>query len=151
MVHKSSDVKQATSALRPVKSAESLVPVTMETRDPGHVSVSGDNNHVATCVQTPLSGHSGEVDMLGPLEAVTRAVSDYRRDSPKCHSRSSSHDSYFERKLSVQFKMDMDESEICEDMEKDVSPSPKMKIDSSLDISEIQMNFDRFTFCSVSS
>ena len=141
MVHKSSDMKQATGALRPVKSAESLVP-TIETREPTHVSSS--DNHVP--VQTPLSGHSGEVDMLGPLETVTRAVSDYRRDSPKCHSRSSSHDSYFERKLSVQFKMDMDESEMCdevsEDIEKDVSPSPKMKIDSSLDISEIQMNFD---------
>ena len=141
MVHKSSDMKQATGALRPVKSAESLVP-TIETREPAHVSSS--DNHVP--VQTPLSGHSGEVDMLGPLETVTRAVSDYRRDSPKCHSRSSSHDSYFERKLSVQFKMDMDESEMCdeasEDIEKDVSPSPKMKIDSSLDISEIQMNFD---------
>ena len=129
--------------LRPVRSAESLVPV-IEAREAVDTCISqtrdnGDNG------LTPVSG--GEHDQLGPLETVTRAVSDYRRDSPKCHSRSSSHDSYFERKMSVQFKMDMDETEevtedVSEDNGKDETPSPKMKIDSSLDISEIQMNFD---------
>ena len=48
--------------------------------------------------------------------------------------------------MSVQFKMDMDEAEITEEVSddtgKDATPSPKMKVDSSLDISEIQMNFD---------
>ena len=141
MVHSQpGDVRQAPGVLRPVRSAESLVPVP-EVRDPG------DQVPV-----TPLSGHSGAetVDSLGPLEAVTKAVSELRRDSPKCHSRSSSHDSYFERKLSVQFRMEMDDEPDVDmtgdvsvsDIDKDVRSSPKMKVDSSLDISEIQMNFD---------
>ena len=72
--------------LRPVKSAESLVPVT--------------DDAVTAPDQTPVSG--GDHDMLGALETVTRAVQ--HRSSPKHHSRSSSHDSYFERKMStVQF------------------------------------------------
>ena len=123
----------AAPALRPVRSAESLVPCldvlnTADTEEQGQAA-----NMLAESVETPHS----EMDMLAPLETVTRAVSDYRRDSPKCHSRSSSHDSYFERKLAVQFKVDM-ESEA----EPEVSPVHNIKVDSSLDISEIQMNFD---------
>ena len=137
------EMRQTPGALRPVRSAESLVPV-LEVRPD-----QGDQVQV-----TPLSAQSGgeTVDSLGPLEAVTKAVSELRRerDSPKCHSRSSSHDSYFERKLSVQFRMEMDDEPDVDmsgdvsvsDIDKDVSPSPKMKVDSSLDISEIQMNFD---------
>ena len=123
--------------LRPVKSAESLVPC-----GAAEPSVAA----------TPVSGLE-TADTLGPLEAVTQAVGEHRRqqDSPKCHSRSSSHDSYFERKLSVQFKMDMEdepEEDVMADLSDNIvgeaalSPSPKMKVDSSLDISEIQMNFD---------
>ena len=85
---------------------------------------------------TPGSVLSGESDVLGALETVTSALGERTgRDSPKCHSRSSSHDSYFERKQNVQFKMDMDGED--EELQ-----SPQMKLDSSLDISEIQVNFD---------
>jgi len=68
-------------SLRPIRSAGSLVP---EVR-------SGD--------PSPGSAGQQDSDVLAPLETVTSAVSRYRHsDSPKCHSRSSSHDSYFERK-----------------------------------------------------
>ena len=147
-------LSQPPPALRPVRSAESLVPG-LETGTSGASGSPGiPANPVNTeqsllePVETPQSGHS-ELDMLAPLETVTRAVtraaSDYRRDSPKCHSRSSSHDSYFERKLAVQFKADLEAEaeEVSEEVEKDPAcSSPRMKIDSSLDISEIQMNFE---------
>ena len=88
---------------------------------------------------TPASVNSGESDVLGPLEIVTSAVGERTgRESPKCHSRSSSHDSYFERKQNVQFKIDMD----TEEEEEEEAVSPQLKPDSSLDISEIQVNFD---------
>ena len=89
---------------------------------------------------SPASVNSGESDVLGPLETVTSAVGERTgRESPKCHSRSSSHDSYFERKQNVQFKIDMD----CEEEEEEEEiVSPQLKPDSSLDISEIQVNFD---------
>ena len=87
---------------------------------------------------TPASVNSGESDMLGPLEAVTTAVGERTgRESPKCHSRSSSHDSYFERKQNVHFKIDMEAEE-----EEGDAVSLQLKPDSSLDISEIQVNFD---------
>ena len=90
---------------------------------------------------TPASVNSGESDVLGPLETVTSAVGERTgRESPKCHSRSSSHDSYFERKQNVQFKIEMDCEEEEEEDEEVVSP--QLKPDSSLDISEIQVNFD---------
>ena len=143
-----SQISQPAPALRPVRSAESLVPGQDTTGTTGTTGNTGTTGTTVTSVnsppdpvETPQSGHS-ELDMLAPLEtvtrAVTRAVSDYRRDSPKCHSRSSSHDSYFERNLSVQFKVDPE----AETEAEKVCPSPRMKIDSSLDISEIQMNFD---------
>ena len=137
---------QPPPALRPVRSAESLVP----SQDTGITGTTVNTvNSLPDPVETPQSGHS-ELDMLAPLEtvtrAVTRAVSDYRRDSPKCHSRSSSHDSYFERNLSLQFKADPEAEteavEVSEAEKHPACPSPRMKIDSSLDISEIQMNFD---------
>ena len=113
-------------SLRPVRSAESLVPTS---------SPSADLNALS-----PASVNSGESDVLGPLETVTSAVGERTgRESPKCHSRSSSHDSYFERKQNVQFKIDMD----CEEEEEEEGEvSPQLKPDSSLDISEIQVNFD---------
>ena len=78
---------------------------------------------------------SVEMDEVAPLETVKKAVGSIiasranNPSSPKCHSRSSSHDSYFER--SVQFKMDEDDEE----------KKPE-KTESELDLSEIQMNFD---------
>jgi len=133
----SGDFKQekVKQTLRPVRSAESLVAQGRGDRNSKEISVpsAGHTPH------TPISAYSGDMDVLGPLETVTSAVSDYRKESPKCHNRSSSHDSYFERKQSVvQFKIDMDDT--MEQAEKEVSPH--MKLDSSLDISEIQVNFD---------
>jgi len=121
--------------LRPVRSAESLVPQGQSDRNSKEIPTpsAGHTPH------TPVSVYSGDLDVLGPLETVTSAVNDNRKDSPKCHSRSSSHDSYFERKLSVQFKID-DMDDPMDQGEKEVSPH--MKLDSSLDISEIQVNFD---------
>merc|ERR1719150_1491069 len=117
-------------SLRPVRSAESLVPNTT-------TSPSADLK--ALSPHTPASVNSGESDVLGPLEIVTSAVGERTgRESPKCHSRSSSHDSYFERKQNVQFKIDMD----TEEEEEEEAVSPQLKPDSSLDISEIQVNFD---------
>jgi len=132
----SGDFKQAQvkRTLRPVRSAESLVAQGRSDRNSKEISVpsAGHTPH------TPVSTYSSDMDVLGPLETVTSAVSDYRKESPKCHNRSSSHDSYFERKHSVQFKTDMDDP--MDEGEKAVSPH--MKLDSSLDISEIQVNFD---------
>jgi hypothetical protein len=62
---------------------------------------------------------SVELDEVGELEQVAQAVtnlknsiiSNSRTSSPKCHSRSSSHDSYFDKKLAssvVLFKMEDD-------------------------------------------
>ncbi len=70
-----------------------------------------------------------ESDDLGPLEAVSKAVAlkaSYS-DSPKCHSRSSSHDSYFEQRCKLL---------------KGNANADDNKMDSSLDLSEIQVNFD---------
>ena len=95
---------------------------------------------------------SVELDKVGELEQVAQAVTDLKRSiisnsrnsSPKCHSRSSSHDSYFERKLAssvVQFKMedDVDGQDISVE-------SPGKNINNydnaSLDLSEIQVNFE---------
>ena len=105
--------------LRPVKSAESL-----QRSEPAK----DDNNQTEQGKDSrPVSM---DLDDVGPLETVSKAVGNIIAaravtDSPKCHSRSSSHDSYFERKLSVQFKDDSDK-----------------KSESELDLSEIQMNFD---------
>ena len=85
---------------------------------------------------SPGSAGQQDSDVLAPLETVTSAVSRYRHsDSPKCHSRSSSHDSYFERKNPIQFKVDLEDFPSQGD--KDFS-----KCDSSLDISEIQVDFE---------
>ena len=52
-------------------------------------------------------------DDLCPLEAVSKAVasSNVMKDSPRTHSRSNSHDSYFERKLQRQLKNGSNASE----------------------------------------
>ncbi len=53
----------------------------------------------------------------------------FRHGSPKSHNRSSSHDSYFERKMSVQFQLDNSELHT-----------------SNLDISEIQVLFSKLFY-----
>ena len=94
---------------------------------------------------------SVELDGVGELEKVCQAVtnlknsiiSNSRTSSPKCHSRSRSTDSYFERKLAssvVQFKMDDDSDEQDKFVE---SPAKTKHYDNaSLDLSEIQVNFE---------
>jgi hypothetical protein len=64
-----------------------------------------------------------DLDEVAPLEVVQRVM---LVKAAKCHSRSSSHDSYFERKLSAAYK-----SEDEDDTK-----------GSALDLSEIQMNFE---------
>ena len=89
-------------------------------------------------------------DDLCPLEAVSKAVasSNVMKDSPRTHARSNSHDSYFERKLQRQLKNSSNDSEekSCENDEASESSKKRVrnncKMDSSLDLSEIQVNFD---------
>ena len=100
----------------------------------------------------PLS--SVEIDEVGELEKVSQAVtnlknsiiSSSRTGSPKCHSRSSSHDSYFERKLAssvVQFNLEDDGDEQSEKFVESPSKHVGNHFDNaSLDLSEIQVNFE---------
>ena len=116
--------------LRPVKSAESLV--TLQRRENVDSQVEDDRKEdkKAASASRPISGDS---DDLAPLETVAQGVGNMssrrRGTSQKGHERSNSHDSYFERKLSAQFND-----------EKSYSDTEKM--DSSLDLSEIQVNFE---------
>jgi len=75
---------------------------------------------------------SGDSDDIAPLEMVTQGMGNMSRrrgTSQKGHERSNSHDSYFERQL--QFgKNDEKHSD------------SGVKMDSSLDLSEIQVNFE---------
>ena len=91
-----------------------------------------------------------ELDEVGELEQVAQAVtnlkqsiiSSSRTSSPKCHSRSSSHDSYFDKKLAssvVQFKMEDDGDTQDNSVE---SPGKNVGDNASLDLSEIQVNFE---------
>lgn len=128
--------------LRPVRSAESLVQIQPDDK-PKQPKVTQDPQPASN----PVTQESGsrpislDLDELAPLEVVQKAVGQKvgtvgsSRNSPKTHSRSSSHDSYFEptRKLSVQFSED----------EELLSPNAETeRLDSNLDLSEIQMNFD---------
>ncbi len=106
-----------------------------------------DPRRDSSAASPPTGNHSETGDELGDLEHVSSQFArggggsgSGGRDSPKCHSRSSSHDSYFEqRKLSVQFKLDLDDEDgECEEEEEGLSPRHV----SSLDISEIAVNFD---------
>ncbi len=106
-----------------------------------------DPRRDSSAASPPTGNHSETGDELGDLEHVSSQFArggggsgSGGRDSPKCHSRSSSHDSYFEqRKLSVQFKLDLDDEDgECEEEEEGLSPRNV----SSLDISEIAVNFD---------
>ena len=76
---------------------------------------------------------SGDSDDLAPLEMVTQGMGNMSRrrgTSQKGHERSNSHDSYFERQL--QFANNGD----------DKHSDSGVKMDSSLDLSEIQVNFE---------
>ena len=116
--------------LRPVKSAESLV---MLQRREASMEAEGQNeDHYQREGSRPISGDS---DDIAPLETVTHGMgimSRRRGTSQKGHERSNSHDSYFERKLSVNLNDDKAYSD----------PDSGVKMDSSLDISEIQVNFE---------
>ena len=103
------------SLLRPVKSAESLVGTAS--------NIQRSQSERRTSRNLEL--YESENDDLAPLEIVSKAIS--YKDSPRTHNRSSSHDSYFERNFN---KLDNSED----------SENPKM--DSTLDLSEIQVNFD---------
>jgi hypothetical protein len=124
--------------LRPVRSAESLI------QDPANPLGGAAATITATLRPRPMSHMAGQksssrkvsamdLDELAPLELVQRAVreSAASRYSPKMHSRSSSHDSYFEARLK-QLGGDLDMSQADESVQ---SPS-------QLDLSELQMNFD---------
>ena len=113
------------SMLRPVKSAESLVTASNVQRSQSERRSSRTIN-VPDVDETsrPDSMLMEDKDDIGPLEAVSRAIQ--HRDSPKTHSRSSSHDSYFERQHLLRRSSAEDED----------------KMESSLDLSEIQVNFD---------
>jgi hypothetical protein len=116
--------------LRPVKSAESLV--TLQRRENSLDIESQDDESRDKGASRPISGDS---DDLAPLETVAQGMGIMNRrrgTSQKGHERSNSHDSYFERKLSVQFNEEKSYSD----------PDSGVKMDSSLDLSEIQVNFD---------
>ena len=117
------------SMLRPVKSAESLVTASNVQRSQSERRSSRTIN-VPDVDETsrPDSMLMEDKDDIGPLEAVSRAIQ--HRDSPKTHSRSSSHDSYFERQHLLR------RSSTAEDDDEDKI------MESSLDLSEIQVNFD---------
>ena len=99
--------------LRPVKSAESLVNVQRSQSERRSTASKSGGLEVVENMES-------SDDLLCPLETVSKAVANVMKDSPRTHSRSNSHDSYFERRKSLE----------------------NTKMDSSLDLSEIQVNFD---------
>ena len=117
--------------LRPVRSAESLVKESQKASQP---ATNQSSSKVSDRLKADPNSRpmSQDLDELAPLEIVQRAVgaSQMARNSPKGHNRSSSHDSYFERKLSSLFG---GSSEL---------PTPDANIASNPDLSEIQMNFE---------
>jgi hypothetical protein len=125
-----------------VRSAEFLAPPLSNAAAVVTAVAATTNATAPTATLSHQSSSTSETrDELGDLEPVAsqfvRGGGGLRDSdsSPKCHSRSSSHDSYFEqRKLSVQFKLDLDDEEE-EDMQLNNNSS-------TLDISEIGVNFD---------
>lgn len=130
-----------------MRSAEFLVSLDKHSAAAANAALTSslhDPRRDSSAASPPTGNHSETGDELGDLEHVSSQFArggggSGGRDSPKCHSRSSSHDSYFEqRKLSVQFKLDLDDEDgECEE-EEGLSPRHV----SSLDISEIAVNFD---------
>ena len=104
------------SLLRPVKSAESLVGTAS--------NIQRSQSERRTSRNLELYESTEDSDDLAPLEVVSKALN--YKDSPRTHNRSSSHDSYFERNFS---KLES-------------STTEESKMDSTLDLSEIQVNFE---------
>jgi hypothetical protein len=113
--------------LRLVKSAESLVMLQRRENVESRVDDDRRDEKRGGSASRPISGDS---DDLAPLETVSQGAGDMssrqRGTSQKGHKRSNSHNSYFEQKLSVQ-------------LHDDKSNSDPEKMDSSLDLSEIQV------------
>ncbi len=102
--------------------------------------------HLGKKDSRPTSMEVDEDDHLASLEVVQRAVGGVRmrNESPKTHSRSSSHESYFERRWSRHFP-DKEEEEGEEAATPSMEEAAGKKggtTESALDLSEIQMNFD---------
>merc|ERR1712223_1931869 len=146
--------------LRPVKSAESLATASNVQRSQSERRTSKTEANESEAEIDPSSSNElldksllESSDDLCPLEAVSKAVasSNVMKDSPRTHSRSNSHDSYFERKLQRQLRnqniSDQNSEASEKTREKDTgennsSKNANNKMDSSLDLSEIQVNFD---------
>lgn len=114
--------------LRPVKSAESLVTAGTVQRSQSERRTSKAMEEDKEMDKSMMESH----DDLCPLETVSKAVAaaNIMKESPRTHSRSNSHDSYFERKLRMEQHLNAD------------GANKDSKMDSSLDLSEIQVNFD---------
>merc|ERR1712223_1320468 len=146
--------------LRPVKSAESLATASNVQRSQSERRTSKTEANESEAEIDPSSSNElldksllESSDDLCPLEAVSKAVasSNVMKDSPRTHSRSNSHDSYFERKLQRQLRNQNNSDQNSEASEKtrekdtgenNSSKNANNKMDSSLDLSEIQVNFD---------
>ena len=117
---------QQNSNLRPVRSAETLVQKQNGVKTTHETTNDSKQKSQESSESRPMSM---DLDELAPLEVVQRAVGNAVKNygSPaKCHSRSNSHDSYFESKQRLT----------------DSTITTPNKSESALDLSEIQMNFD---------
>ena len=138
--------------LRPVKSAESLVTAANVQRSQSERRTSKTDLD-STAATANLSSSNEMLDKslmesqddLCSLETVSKAVasSNVMKDSPRTHSRSNSHDSYFERRLKNSLKNnENDDADAKANNAATTQADSKSKMDSSLDLSEIQVNFD---------
>ena len=116
------------SLLRPVKSAESLVGTAS-----GNIQRSQSERRTSRNDLEMYENSSAEdSDDLAPLEVVSKALN--YKDSPRTHNRSSSHDSYFEAR---NFNSNSNSNSAM-----DCTSENEAKMDSTLDLSEIQVNFE---------
>ena len=119
------------SLLRPVKSAESLVGGTAS----GNIQRSQSERRTSRNDLEMYENSSAEdSDDLAPLEVVSKALN--YKDSPRTHNRSSSHDSYFEAR---NFNSNSNSNSA---MDCTSENEENAKMDSTLDLSEIQVNFE---------
>ena len=120
------------SLLRPVKSAESLVGGTAS----GNIQRSQSERRTSRNDLEMYENSSGaeDSDDLAPLEVVSKALN--YKDSPRTHNRSSSHDSYFEAR---NFNSNSNSNSA---MDCTSENEENAKMDSTLDLSEIQVNFE---------
>ena len=116
------------SLLRPVKSAESLVGGTAS----GNIQRSQSERRTSRNDLEMYENSSEDSDDLAPLEVVSKALN--YKDSPRTHNRSSSHDSYFEAR---NFNSNSNSNSAM-----DCTSENEAKMDSTLDLSEIQVNFE---------